>query len=264
MGGLLFLAASGCRLGDLIGEPATAEDRAIVERLCRTRFVILARAVSRHRAAARAGAITLAASQFRPDANVQPGALAILPPALASIEDREGWDAKTGGQTPGGRGARLGVASGRLAATAAQRARIAKLKPRQQFLQFSLIKADHVQIEVFVAQRRQFRGKHRVVPPGIFGNPVVGEDKRPALGLRQMVQDDHRHLGQAEALCSQEPTVPGDDHVVLTNQDRIGKTKLGHRCRDLRHLIGGMGAGVADIGHQPDGFHHVDLQGAIS
>ena len=32
MGGLLLLTAGGGCLGDLIGEPATSEDRAVVER----------------------------------------------------------------------------------------------------------------------------------------------------------------------------------------------------------------------------------------
>ena len=148
--------------------------------------------------------------------------------------------------------------------SAAQRACIAKFKPRQQFVQLSLVKADHVQIEVFVAQCRQFRGQHGVVPPGVFRDPVVGKDQRPALGFGQMVEHDHGHLVQAKGLRCHQPSVPGDDHIVLADQDRVGETKLGDRCRDLGDLIGGMGSGVADVGHQSRGLHHVDLQGVVS
>jgi hypothetical protein len=65
---------------------------------------------------------------------------------------------------------------------AAQRTRITKFKPRQQFFQLRLVNADHVQIEVLIAQRRQFRSQHCVVLPSVFGNPVVGDDQGAALG----------------------------------------------------------------------------------
>ena len=37
-------------------------------------------------------------AEFGADAQIQPGALAILPPALARLEDREGWDAEAFGE----------------------------------------------------------------------------------------------------------------------------------------------------------------------
>jgi hypothetical protein len=52
-----------------------------------------------------------------------------------------------------------------------------------------------------------------------------------------------------------------NDHLVLADQDRVGETELGARGRDLRHLIGRMGPGIADAGHQPVGRHHLDLHG---
>lgn len=108
----------------------------------------------------------------------------------------------------------------------AQRTPITKFTPRQQFLQLSLVKADHVQIEVLIAQRRQFRSQHCVVLPGVFGNPIVSDDQGAALGLQQMVQHAHRHPRQAEGSRRHQPPMPGDDHVVLADQDWIGETEF--------------------------------------
>jgi hypothetical protein len=58
----LCRAASG--LCDLIGQTTAAKHGAVVEGFGRAGFVILARAVARHRAAAGAGAIALAAAEF--------------------------------------------------------------------------------------------------------------------------------------------------------------------------------------------------------
>jgi hypothetical protein len=55
-----------------------------------------------------------------------------------------------------------------------------------------------------------------------------------------------------------------NDHLVLANQDRVGETEFRDRGRDLRHLIGGMCSGIADIGHKPVGRHHLDLHGTVS
>ena len=40
-----------------------------------------------------------------------------------------------------------------------------------------------------------------------------------------------------------------DDHLVLTDQDRIGEAELGDRGRDLCDLILAVGPGVADVGN---------------
>jgi len=55
--------------------------------------------------------------------------------------------------------------------------------------------------------------------------------------------------------------MPGDDHLVLADQDRVGEAEFRDRGRDLRHLIGGMRPGVAAIRHKPVGRHHLDLHG---
>jgi hypothetical protein len=54
-----------------------------------------------------------------------------------------------------------------------------------------------------------------------------------------------------------------DDRLVLADQDRVGEAERGDRGHDLRHLTGGMGARIADIGHQPVGRHHLDLHGRL-
>ena len=55
--------------------------------------------------------------------------------------------------------------------------------------------------------------------------------------------------------------MPGDDHLVLADQDRVGETEFRDRGRDLGDLIGRMGPGIADVGHQPVGRHHLNLHG---
>ena len=44
--------------------------------------------------------------------------------------------------------------------------------------------------------------------------------------------------------------VAGDDHAVRADKDRIRPAKLDDAGRDLRHLLVGMGARVAGVGHQ--------------
>jgi hypothetical protein len=58
-----------------------------------------------------------------------------------------------------------------------------------------------------------------------------------------------------------QPAMPGDDHLILTDQDRVGEAELGDRGRDLSDLIGRMRPGIADVGHKSVGRHHLDLHG---
>jgi hypothetical protein len=58
-----------------------------------------------------------------------------------------------------------------------------------------------------------------------------------------------------------QPPVACDDHLVLADQDRVGKAERGDQGHDLGNLTGGMGPGIADVGHQPVGRHHLDLHG---
>ena len=67
----------------------------------------------------------------------------------------------------------------------------------------------------------QFRGQHLLVPPGIQRKLVVRDDVSPPLRLAEVIQHDHRHLGQAQLAGSQQAAVAGDDPGVRIDQDRI-------------------------------------------
>ena len=115
-------------------------------------------------------------------------------------------------------------------------------------------------------QGGDFRLQHRLIPAGVFRDPVVGDHQRPALRFRKMRKHNDRHFGQAELLGGQHPAVAGDDHVVGADQHRVHEAELGNRGRNLGDLICRMGPGVADIGDQPrnraglDGEHCVSVE----
>ena len=120
--------------------------------------------------------------------------------------------------------------------------------------------AKQVEIEFVVAQRRELRPQHRLVPAGVLGDPVVGNDKRPSLRLAQMIEHDHRHLSEAQALRREHAAMAGDDHVIGADQHRIDEAEFGDRGGDLRNLILRMRSRVADIGNQPLDRPGLDLQ----
>src|SRR5579885_3438641 len=69
-------------------------DRVQLVLVAKTRCLVRLGAVNRHWRAADRGA----AAKLRADAEVNPGALAVLPPAFAGIEHRERWDTETLGE----------------------------------------------------------------------------------------------------------------------------------------------------------------------
>ena len=120
----------------------------------------------------------------------------------------------------------------------------------QQPIEFGIVEAEQVEIEGFVLQRRQFGRQHLVVPARVGRDLIVRDHQRAPLRRRQVRQHDHRHLGQSQLARGQHPAVAGNDHAVVADQHRVDETELGDRSRDLRHLLLGMGAGIARMRDQ--------------
>ena len=66
-------------------------------------------------------------------------------------------------------------------------------------------------------QLRQCIAQQRLIPGRVLGNAVVGEPQGVPLRRRQVLQDDHRHLGDAERLRCLEPPMARDQHAVLVD-----------------------------------------------
>jgi len=121
---------------------------------------------------------------------------------------------------------------------------------RQQFGQRVSIEAGQINVEAFELQGLQFDAQHRVIPACVLGNSVVRDHQGPALGRTQVIEHDHGHDLQPELLRSGQASMPSDNDAVTACEDRVGKSKLGNRCGDLRHLIIRVCPRIAGIGQQ--------------
>jgi hypothetical protein len=76
-----------------------------------------------------------------------------------------------------------------------------------------------------------------------------------------MLEPDHRHLGESELACREQPAVAGQDTGLLINQDRVGPAELDHRGRDLIHLRLAVRARVALVRTQAVDWPQLDPVG---
>ncbi len=120
----------------------------------------------------------------------------------------------------------------------------------QQPVEFGVIEAEQIEVEGILLQRSQLGRQHLVVPARVGRDLVVGDHQRAPLRRRQVRQHDHRRLGQSQLARGQHPAVAGNDHAVVADQHRVDEAELGDRSRDLRHLLLGMGAGIARVRDQ--------------
>ena len=110
-------------------------------------------------------------------------------------------------------------------------------------------------------QVRQRIAQQRLVPGRVPGDPVVGKPQGVPLRRRQVLEHDHRHLGDAERLCRLEAAMPSDQHVVLVHQQRVGEPEGEHAGLDLLDLLGRVQSGIAGVRAQfPHRTQH-DLRG---
>jgi hypothetical protein len=102
-----------------------------------------------------------------------------------------------------------------------------------------------VEVEALVPEPRQLLRQQLLAPSRLEGELVVRDQVRPLLGLAQVLEPDHRDLGEAQLARCEQPTVARQNAGVLVDQDRVGSTKFDHRRRDLVHLRVAVCARVA-------------------
>ena len=101
---------------------------------------------------------------------------------------------------------------------------------RQQPLQLGGIEADQVEVEALVPQPGQLLRQQLLAPSCLQGELVVGDQVRPLLRLAQVLEPDHRHLGEPELPRRQQPAVAGEDAALLVDQHRVRPAELDHRA----------------------------------
>ena len=138
-----------------------------------------------------------------------------------------------------------GSSGGSGTSSSASSTRRLAVSERQQPLELGGVEADQVEVEALVPQPGQLFRQQRVVPARLQGELVVGDQIRPLLRLAQVLEPDHRHLGQPELARREQPAMAGEDAALLVDQHRVGPAELDHRRRDLIDLRVAVRARVA-------------------
>ena len=112
------------------------------------------------------------------------------------------------------------------------------------------IKPRNVQIKIRFPKGLQLNAEHLFVPARVLRNFVIGNDQRPPLGFREMCQHNHRHCFQPQPLGRHQTPVTSDDDVIVTDEDRVHKAKLGNAARNLTDLLIRVRPGIAGVGDQ--------------
>ena len=86
--------------------------------------------------------------------------------------------------------------------------------------------AGDLHVEFQIDEGLQFDREQLAVPAGVQGQLVVGDDIGPALRRIEVGQAKRRNALHPEKLGGFDPAMPGDDLVVIADQDRIGEAEL--------------------------------------
>jgi hypothetical protein len=97
------------------------------------------------------------------------------------------------------------------------------------------------------------------VPTGVLAELVVGDCEQALLRVGEPDGLDRRHHLQAEQLRCREPAMPGQDHVLLVDDDRLEIAGAPDARGDPLHLALGALAGVARVGLQQRRRAHLNL-----
>ena len=115
---------------------------------------------------------------------------------------------------------------------------------RQQPLQLRGVEADQVEVEALVPSHASSCASSASSQPACRASWLSARI-RPLLRLAEVLEPDHRHLGEPELPRREQPAVAGEDAAVLVDQDRVGPAELHHRRRDLIDLRLAVRARVA-------------------
>ena len=92
---------------------------------------------------------------------------------------------------------------------------------REQRVDLRSLEAEGGEVDAEFAEVRHLEREQLLVPAGLLGEAVVGEDVGALLRFAEVGELDHRHRGEAELARREHPSVAGDDAVVAVDQHRV-------------------------------------------
>jgi len=120
----------------------------------------------------------------------------------------------------------------------------------QKFSQLRIAEAGEGRIKTVLLECRQFLGEQFVIPSGIQREFVIGEDVGALLNFGEVIENDHRHLGQTRPQRPAQPGVSGQDAGPGLDQDGIGESEFLNATSNLLDLFVRMSSGVAVVRNQ--------------
>jgi len=120
----------------------------------------------------------------------------------------------------------------------------------QKFSQLRIAEAGEGRIKTVLLECRQFLGEQFVIPSGIQREFVIGEDVGALLNFGEVIENDHRHLGQTRPQRPAQPGVSGQDAGPGLDQDGIGEPEFLNAPGKLVDLFVRMRSGVAVVRNQ--------------
>jgi hypothetical protein len=107
-----------------------------------------------------------------------------------------------------------------------------------------------IDIDIDRSELAQFELQDFQIPAGIERDLVVGDSKRPLLGLREAGQGDSWDLSKPHDPGGLKPAMSRDDVALRISKDRIGEAERVDGRPDLLDLTLGMCTGIARIGNE--------------
>ena len=130
----------------------------------------------------------------------------------------------------------------------------------KQKVELLVREAHNVEVEVKFLKFAELDAKKLFVPPGVECQLVVGNAQRFLLRSREPLQANRRHFLHADRLRGHCSTVACNELIVFINQDRVCKTELLDRFRDLRYLLVAVRSGVSLVRFQIVNIEVFDLR----
>ena len=107
-----------------------------------------------------------------------------------------------------------------------------------------------IEVEVKRGEALQLERQQLMVPAGVLGELVVGEDVGANLGLCQVLEPDSRHRLETKQLGRSNSAVAGNDAAFAVDEHRVGEAEAFDAIGDLAKLFAAMDPRVAHAGPQ--------------
>src|SRR6266568_7196896 len=129
----------------------------------------------------------------------------------------------------------------------------------QDDVDFRHLEPGQFDFDIEIDQTLQLNRQNLLVPPGLLGELVVGQDVGALIRLAQMREPVGRHRGDAEELGGFHATVTSDDLLVIIDQNRIAEAELRDAVGDLADLLLRMRPGIVRVWPQLANSYIVDF-----